>query len=149
MIEGGETIAQNFPLLWVILAIALATISTLGSITTVVVQYRLKRKAKQEDKSEQYLRELSEIKLQDARLLEAIQAESQDRKLADIENRKLQLSTLMSVYIRVLPSAHADIIKMAEEYFIRLKGDWVMDTMFQKWLDDEGLPPPVWFRADH
>lgn len=146
MIEGGETIAQNFPILWVILAIALAVISVVGSIMTVVVQYRLKRKAKQEDKSETYLKELHEIKGQNNRMLSALEQETHARKLADIEQAKLALSTLMIVYIRVTPGAHEDIIRIAQRYFCELQGDWVMDTMFQRWLDDEGIPAPAWFK---
>ena len=72
------------------------------------------------------------------------------KKLDDIESRlkiaekdavRTQLLLLMADY----PDEIAEILKLAEHYFWKLKADWYLTSLFNKWLEKKGIAKPEWF----
>lgn len=55
---------------------------------------------------------------------------------------RTQLLLLISDY----PHNHEEIFKVSQEYFVKLGGNWYMDTIFNTWLKAEQLERPDWFR---
>ena len=64
-------------------------------------------------------------------------------KLKKIEKDsvRLQLLLLMSDY----PDEKQEIMEAARYYFITLKGDWYLTSLFSKWLKQQKLERPDWF----
>lgn len=54
-----------------------------------------------------------------------------------LENQRSTLRIEMGDEIHRNPANHDTIIKMAERYFVTLKGDWVMTNLFLDWVDNE------------
>lgn len=67
-------------------------------------------------------------------------------KLKKIEKDSVrtQLLVLMSDY----PDEQQEIMTIAEYYFRRLKSNWYMTSLFDKWLKKNGLERPIWFKGD-
>ena len=42
------------------------------------------------------------------------------------------------------PDEQTEILKIAEHYFVKLKGNWYMTSVFSKWCKSRGLKPE-WF----
>ena len=42
----------------------------------------------------------------------------------------------------------AEILKLAQHYFSDLDGNWYMTSMFCKWLEDNDIGKPEWFRPE-
>lgn len=57
------------------------------------------------------------------------------------DNCRSQMLALMSDY----PDDKAELIRLAEHYFVDLHGDWYMTTLFKKHLKDCGIEQPEWF----
>lgn len=55
---------------------------------------------------------------------------------------RTQLLLLISDY----PQCHEEILKVANEYFVKLKGNWYMDSLFNTWLKSQNMEKPDWFR---
>ncbi len=53
-----------------------------------------------------------------------------------------QLLTLMSDY----PNRTDEIMEVAHHYFVDLQGNWYMTDIFTKWIDQEGIRKPTWFK---
>ena len=53
-----------------------------------------------------------------------------------------QLLTLMSDY----PNRTDEIIEVAHHYFVDLNGNWYMTDIFAKWIDQEEIRRPSWFK---
>ena len=66
-------------------------------------------------------------------------------KLKKIEKDgvRTQLLLLMSTY----PGERQEIMEAARYYFITLKGDWYLTSLFSKWLKTQGLERPDWFHG--
>ena len=60
-------------------------------------------------------------------------------KLQDmlLENTRSGLRVEMNTTMHFSPENHDTIIKMAERYFITLRGDWVETDVFLNWVDQE------------
>ena len=97
-----------------------------GSVATLV-QFFFKR---HDDRSDELAGIRSELKQIKAEILES----QKDRK-------RQQLLTMM--YHN--PKNVDTICEIARVYFSELGGNWYMDTEFQKWLDEQGVPAPSWF----
>lgn len=71
--------------------------------------------------------------------------ESIKRSLTKTERDSVrtQLLLLMSDY----PNNTAEIMGVAEHYFDDLGGNWYMTTMFNHWLEDNGIGRPDWFKG--
>jgi len=65
----------------------------------------------------------------------------QDR-LTKIEKDGIRTQLLFLILIR--PEESAEILKVAEYYFVKLKANWYMTGFFKKWCDERGLEPE-WF----
>lgn len=54
------------------------------------------------------------------------------------------LRTQLLLLILMQPDEQTEILKIAEHYFVRLKGNWYMTSVFSKWCKSRGLRPE-WF----
>lgn len=55
---------------------------------------------------------------------------------------RTQLMTLMHDY----PHRLDEIMEVAHHYFIDLKGNWFMTSLFTQWLKDNNIDKPDWFK---
>lgn len=62
-------------------------------------------------------------------------------KKIEKDSVRTQLLLMMSDY----PDEKQEILTIAEYYFVKLKANWYMTSMFAKWLKKEGLDRPDWF----
>lgn len=83
-------------------------------------------------------RHVDESKILVSELKECL-AENQ-RTLAEI--RKDTLRIQLSQYMKDQPNNIDTIIKIAEEYFVNLKGDWYMTSEFRKWAKAHDIEVP-------
>ena len=61
--------------------------------------------------------------------------------------RKLEkdgLRTQLLLLILMQPDEETEILKIAEHYFVKLKGNWYMTSVFSKWCKSRDLKPE-WF----
>ena len=64
--------------------------------------------------------------------------------------RKLEkdgLRTQLLLLILMQPDEQTEILKIAEHYFVKLKGNWYMTSVFSKWCKSRGLKPE-WFDSN-
>lgn len=64
--------------------------------------------------------------------------------------RKLEkdgLRTQLLLLILMQPDEQTEILKIAECYFVKLKGNWYMTSVFSKWCKSRGLKPE-WFNFE-
>lgn len=54
------------------------------------------------------------------------------------------LRTQLLLLIVMQPDEEAEILKIAEHYFVKLKGNWYMTSLFSKWCKSRDLKPE-WF----
>ena len=54
------------------------------------------------------------------------------------------LRTQLLLLLLLQPDEETEILKIAEHYFVKLKGNWYMTSMFSKWCKTRGLRPE-WF----
>jgi len=71
------------------------------------------------------------------------------RKDSDIKGtlKKLEkdgLRTQLLLLILMQPDEQTEILKIAEHYFVKLKGNWYMTSVFSKWCKSKDLKPE-WF----
>ena len=74
---------------------------------------------------------------------------TEENELGEIQDRlgKLEkdgIRTQLLLLIMLRPDEQTEILKVAEHYFINLKANWYMTSMFKKWCDEKGLEPE-WF----
>jgi len=70
--------------------------------------------------------------------LDQVEKVLKERERGDV---RTQMLLLLSNY----PDNQSEIMKLAEHYFIDLKGDWYMTTLFNKWLEEKNIAKPEWF----
>ena len=86
--------------------------------------------------------------------------ERHDKKVEKDENEKKDdlkgtleklekdgLRTQLLLMILLQPDEQTEILKIAEHYFVKLKGNWYMTGLFSKWCDAHGLEPD-WFKTE-
>lgn len=56
---------------------------------------------------------------------------------------RLQLMVLIADYPRKVD----EILKIAEHYFVDLKGDSFITVLFQDWLKSQNIESPEWFKV--
>lgn len=54
-----------------------------------------------------------------------------------MENQRSSVRTEMNMAIHNYPQDHTTILKMAQRYFVELKGDWVETDLFLNWVEKE------------
>ena len=57
------------------------------------------------------------------------------------------LRTQLLLLILLKPEEQTEILKIAEHYFVKLKANWYMTSIFKRWCDENRLEPE-WFKAD-
>ncbi len=65
-----------------------------------------------------------------------------DNKQQLLDIRKDTLRIQLSQYMKDQPENVDTILKLAETYFVQLKGDWYMTSEFSKWADSQGIKVP-------
>lgn len=65
-----------------------------------------------------------------------------DNKQQLLDIRKDTLRIQLSQYMKDQPENIDTILKLAETYFVQLKGDWYMTSEFSKWADSQGIKVP-------
>ena len=66
-------------------------------------------------------------------------------KLDHLEKDGLRTQLLLLILMQ--PEEQTEILKIAEHYFVKLKGNWYMTGLFSKWCDAHGLEPD-WFKKN-
>ena len=56
---------------------------------------------------------------------------------------RLQLMVLIADYPRKVD----EILKLAEHYFVTLRGNSFLKTLFADWLEGQGIEEPEWFKG--
>ena len=67
-------------------------------------------------------------------------------KLTKLEKDGLRCQLLLLILLR--PGETQEILTISEHYFKKLKGDWYMTSIFNKWVDESGIAEPEWFKGD-
>lgn len=70
--------------------------------------------------------------------------------LADINNKltrneKDTLRTQLLLLILMKPDEKHEILTVGECYFVKLKGNWYMTSLFKKWMRQNNVEEPEWF----
>lgn len=76
-------------------------------------------------------------------------AENKEREEFSKSLKKLEkdgVRTQLLLLILLRPGEQTEILKIAEHYFVKLKANWYMTSVFSKWCDEHGLEPD-WFDA--
>lgn len=63
-------------------------------------------------------------------------------KLSKLEKDGLRTQLLLLLLLK--PEEKQEILKLGEYYFGKLKGNWYLSSLFQKWCDNNGIEPE-WF----
>lgn len=66
--------------------------------------------------------------------------------LAKVE--KDALRTQMLVMMSDYPHERQEILTLAKRYFVDLKGDWYLTSLFNGWMEREQVTPPTWFNKE-
>lgn len=125
-----------------IIALIVAVSGTSGlvsAITTGVFKFLEYRKAKRGDTWEAKL----DTKL--APLIQDREEAKKERMQLGEELREIRLDTTRTqlfILMEHQPHNHDTILKVAERYFLRLKGNWVAATEFMAWAKKEEIEVP-------
>ena len=55
------------------------------------------------------------------------------------------LRTQLLLLILMKPEETSEILTLAQHYFVDLKGNWYMTSIFNKWLEEHEIAEPEWF----
>lgn len=66
-------------------------------------------------------------------------------KLLVLEKDVLRTQLLLMVLLK--PEEKSEILTIGEHYFVDLKGNWYMTSIFNKWLEEYADGKPEWFKA--
>lgn len=74
-----------------------------------------------------------------------------ENALADINDKlnksqKDTLRTQLLLLILMKPDEKHEILTIGEHYFVKLKGNWYMTSIFKKWLKQNNVEEPEWFK---
>ena len=59
----------------------------------------------------------------------------------EADSVRLQMLVLLADY----PDDVNEILKVAQHYFVDVKGNWYMTSLFNRWLSDRKIAQPEWF----
>lgn len=65
------------------------------------------------------------------------------KRLDRLERDGLRTQLLLLILLR--PGEKQEILTLAEHYFKDLKGDWYMTSIFNSWVEENGIAEPEWF----
>lgn len=63
-----------------------------------------------------------------------------------LELKKDMLRTQLMDMIHIHPEDVSDIMDLAEEYFVSVKGNWYMSSIFKQWLVERDIEEPIWMK---
>lgn len=81
-------------------------------------------------------------------------ADKKKDRLAKIEKRQLKtekdsIRTQMLILMKLYPDSLKEILDLAEYYFDTLEANFYMTSVFDAWLDENGISVPGWFSKHH
>ena len=62
-----------------------------------------------------------------------------------LNEQKKNLRTQLLVMMNMMPNNQEEIMTCAERYFKQLEGDWFYSSLFNKYLKENNIEPPIWF----
>lgn len=101
-----------------------------GGVLITFIIFLIKRHDEKKEKKDETLAELKDIKRQ--------------MKKMEKDSVRTQLLVLMQSYTY---GDAGEILTIAEYYFVTLKGNWYMTSLFQQFCEKEGIPLPPWFKT--
>ena len=63
-----------------------------------------------------------------------------------LELKKDMLRTQLMDMMHIHPEDVSDIMDLAEEYFVAVKGNWYMSSVFKQWLVERDIEEPIWMK---
>lgn len=94
-------------------------------------------------KAEEHARQELQKHIEDSNILqEELRDCMNNNKTLMLDIRKDTLRIQLSQYMKDQPENVDTILKIAETYFVQLKGDWYMTSEFSKWADSQGIKVP-------
>ena len=103
------------------------------------IREKITRAKERERKAQENFEELkSEIK--------EIKADIKKVQDKQKNSEKDELRTQLLMLIADYPSEKAEIMKLSEHYFGDLSGNWYLTSLFNKWLEDNHIAKPEWFK---
>lgn len=113
-----------------------AAVTGLFGIIMLLINRAFTKKDKQDNEADE----------KDKRIeaLEAL-AKSQQKSLdrAERDNCRIQMLILLNHYSNNV----SEIMKVAEHY-ASIGGNWYMTSLFNDWLDKQGIDKPIWWEKD-
>lgn len=109
------------------------TATTIVALVLIYLIYKSEQSAHKE--LQEHIKESNELREE---IKECMATNRQ--QLLDI--RKDTLRIQLSQYMKDQPENVDTILKIAETYFVQLKGDWYMTSEFSKWADSQGIKVP-------
>lgn len=67
------------------------------------------------------------------------------KRLDRLERDGLRTQLLLLVLLK--PGEKQEVLTLAEHYFKDLKGNWYMTSIFNTWVEENGIAEPEWFRG--
>ena len=65
-----------------------------------------------------------------------------------VKAEKDQCRTQLLLMIADYPESRAEILELGRHYFVDLKGDWYLSSLFLGWIDSQKITRPEWFKED-
>lgn len=109
------------------------TATTIVALAIIWLVYKSEQRS--HDELQQHITESNEL---NAELRECMKL----NKGLMLDIRKDTLRIQLSQYIKDQPNNIDTILKIAEEYFVKMKGDWYMTSEFQKWAKAHDIVVP-------
>ena len=113
--------------------IAILSSGTLSALITGLFQYLQTKKSKKDGLESK----VGEVIADQKKIMDA-----QKKHEGDIVRVELKMM------IADFPDDESDILRLAEHYFNDLHGNWVMATIFKKWLTERNIALPNWFEDE-
>lgn len=81
------------------------------------------------------------------------QERAEDKESAAIKDTLIKLEkdgirTQLLLLILMKPGEQTEILRLAQHYFKKLKGNWYMTSIFKTWLKDQNIGDPDWFDTE-
>lgn len=103
------------------------------------IREKITRVREREQKAQENFEELkSEIK----DIKNDIQKVQEKQKISEKDELRTQLLMLIADY----PHENSEIMKLSEHYFSDLNGNWYLTSLFNKWLEENNIAKPEWFK---
>lgn len=105
------------------------------------VEFLIKRRDDRKDKKDGLAAAIAAVKSS----IEALKTDM-DKKFRKSERD--QIRTQLLVLIKISPTEQQEILTVGEHYFKTLHGDWYMTTLFNRWLTENKIGKPDWFKEE-